>query len=100
MKFLIKHFFSKCDQIHGKLRIWSHLLKKSLMENFSFCAVRVTNFQSFEFKEGDVIPLNVDNISPLFFHIFLLILLRNNLQQSLLAFSIIFHEVIKLRNFQ
>ena len=25
--------------IHRKLRIWSHLLKKSLMENFIFCAV-------------------------------------------------------------
>ena len=32
MKFSIKDFFSKCDQI----RIWSHLLKKSLMENFIF----------------------------------------------------------------
>ena len=38
-KFSIKDFFSKCDQIHRKLRIWSHLLKKSLMENFIFCAV-------------------------------------------------------------
>ena len=36
MKFSIKDFFSKCDQIHRKLRIWSHLLKKSLMENFIF----------------------------------------------------------------
>ena len=27
MKFSIKDFFSKCDQIHRKLRIWSHLLK-------------------------------------------------------------------------
>ena len=27
-------FFSKCDQIYRKLRIWSHLLEKSLMENF------------------------------------------------------------------
>ena len=35
----IKDFFSKCDQICRKLRIWSHLLKKSLMENFIFCAV-------------------------------------------------------------
>ena len=26
-------FFSKCDQIRSFLRIWSHLLKKSLMEN-------------------------------------------------------------------
>ena len=34
MKFSIKDFFSKCDQMHGKLRIWSHLLKKFLIENF------------------------------------------------------------------
>ena len=34
MKFSIKNFFSKYDQIRRKLRIWSHLLKKSLMENF------------------------------------------------------------------
>ena len=32
----IKDFFSKCDQIYEKLRIWSHLQKKSLMENFIF----------------------------------------------------------------
>ena len=36
VKFTIKDFFSKCDQIRKKLRIWSHLLKKSLMENFVF----------------------------------------------------------------
>ena len=41
MKFSIKNFFSKCDQIRRKLRIWSHLLKKFLMENLSFCAVAV-----------------------------------------------------------
>ena len=39
MKFFVKDFFSKCDQIHRKLRIWSHLLKNSFMENFIFCAV-------------------------------------------------------------
>ena len=38
IKFSIKDFFSKCDQMRRKLRIWSHLLKKSLMENI-FCAV-------------------------------------------------------------
>ena len=37
--FSIKDFFSKCDQIRRKLRIWSHLLKKSLTENLIFCAV-------------------------------------------------------------
>ena len=36
MKFSFKYFFSKCDQIHKKLRIWSHLLKKFLIENFIF----------------------------------------------------------------
>ena len=40
MKFSIKDFFSKCDQIRRKLQIWSHLPKKSLMENFIFCAVQ------------------------------------------------------------
>ena len=32
IKFSIKDFFSKCDQIHS-------FLKKSLLENFIFCAV-------------------------------------------------------------
>ena len=41
MKFSIKDFFSKCDQIHNSLRIQSQLLKKSLMENFIFCTVAV-----------------------------------------------------------
>ena len=36
MMFFIKDFFSKCDHIRRKLRIWSYLLKKSLMENFIF----------------------------------------------------------------
>ena len=39
MKFSIKDFFSKCDQIRRKLQIWSHSLKKSFTENFIFCAV-------------------------------------------------------------
>ena len=26
---------------HMKLRVWSYLLKKSLLENFIFCAVRL-----------------------------------------------------------
>ena len=39
MKFSIKDFFSKRVKIYKKLRIWLHLLEKSLMENFIFCAV-------------------------------------------------------------
>ena len=36
MKFSIKDFFSKCDRNRRKLRNWSHLLKKSFMENIVF----------------------------------------------------------------
>ena len=36
MKFFIKGFFIKCEQICNFLRIWSHLLQKALMENFIF----------------------------------------------------------------
>ena len=45
MKFSIKDCFSKCDQIRSFLRIWSHLLKKSLMESFIFCAVVLSSTQ-------------------------------------------------------
>ena len=43
MKFSIKDFFSKCDQIRRKLLTWSHSPNKSLMENLIFCAVYNTN---------------------------------------------------------
>ena len=36
MKFSMKNFFSKYDQARSFLRIWSHLLNKSLMGNFFF----------------------------------------------------------------
>ena len=36
IKFPIKDFPSKCDQIRSFLRVWSHLLEKSLMEKTSF----------------------------------------------------------------
>ena len=39
MKFSIKDYISKCDQIRKELRICSHLLKNSLTENFIFCIV-------------------------------------------------------------
>ena len=41
MEFSIKDFFSKFDQIRSFLRIWSHLLRESLIENFIFCVVLV-----------------------------------------------------------
>ena len=48
MKFSMKDFFSKCDQIRRNLRIWWHLLKKFLMVNFIFCAVFNLNKRLFK----------------------------------------------------
>ena len=45
MKFFIKDFFNKCDQIRKFLRITLHLLKKSLIENFIFRGVLILNFE-------------------------------------------------------
>ena len=39
IKFSSEVFLSKCNQIRRKMRIWSHLLKKSLMGNFIVCTV-------------------------------------------------------------
>ena len=47
MKFSIKDVFSKYDQIRKKLWIWSHLLKKSLMQNIIFCVVLIQYFPMF-----------------------------------------------------
>ena len=63
MKFYIKDFFSKCDQIRRKLRIWSLLLKKSLTENFIFCAVitawKVSKYGVFSCSYFPVSELNI-----------------------------------------
>ena len=40
IKFFIKDFSSKSDQIRRKLQIWSNVPEKSLIENFIFCAVK------------------------------------------------------------
>ena len=47
MKFSIGDFFSKCDQIRSFMRIWSHLLKDPLMENFIFCALKPHLIQTY-----------------------------------------------------
>ena len=39
IKFSVQNLFSKCGQNHILLRIYSHLLKKLLKENFIICAL-------------------------------------------------------------
>lgn len=48
MKFSVKDFFRKYEQICRKLRIYSHLLKKFSTENFIFYAVREVFITSLE----------------------------------------------------
>ena len=60
MTFAIKDFFSKCDHIRKKLRIWSQLLKKSLMENFIFC--RVLGCTNADFKISLYVRVNLKMI--------------------------------------
>ena len=56
MEFSVKDLLSKCEQIHGKLRIWSHLMKKSLMEmNASDCQC----FFFFHFSFLTIYSINV-----------------------------------------
>ena len=43
MKFSIKGFFSKCDQIRNFLRIWSHLLKKISNGKLHFLCSEIEN---------------------------------------------------------
>ena len=59
MKFSIKDFFSKCDQIRSFLRIWSHLLKKSLIENFIFCAVSINGIDQILIEITDLTLTNI-----------------------------------------
>ena len=59
IRFSVKDFFSKCDQIQNDLRIWSHLLKNFLMEHFIFCALYVQNWDYFNNFYGPKISIIV-----------------------------------------
>ena len=63
MKFSIQDFFRKCDQIRSFLRIWSHLLQKSLMENFIFCAVVL--FVLYVFWFGGLVSVTCSRLQEL-----------------------------------
>ena len=54
MKFSVKDFFSKYGQIRWKMQIWSHVLKKFLMESFIFCAVTTLQWIKFNFDSRNI----------------------------------------------
>ena len=63
MKFSIKDFCSKYDQIRSLLRIWSHVLKKSLMENFTFSAVYIPRVKNLKQKNDFTFRLIYNDLS-------------------------------------
>ena len=67
MKFSFKDFYSKCDQFPSFLWIWSNLLKKSLIENFIFCAVYNIQIRiSTSSKTELIILISIGNIPKLY----------------------------------
>ena len=62
MKFSIKDFFSECDQIRSFLRIWSHLLKKSLIKNFIFCAMMYPEEEEEDPDDDDGVQIKFDKV--------------------------------------
>ena len=87
MKFFINDFFHRCDQIRSFLRIWSHLLEKSLLENLIFCTVFDTiDFDIFYLRCINLIFLQTFYIEHLVTYLIKKILYR--LTRKLLLFYI------------
>ena len=62
LKFSIKDFFGKCDQIRNFLRLWLYSLKESLIEKFIFVQLKMV-YQKV-LKEKLLIPwLQVSGLS-------------------------------------
>ena len=66
MKLFNTDFFNKWDQIHSFLRIWSHLLKKSIMGIFIFYAVSESDMISKKLQNSDLMYYNVNLMTDVF----------------------------------
>ena len=68
IKYSIKDFLSKCDQIHRKLRIWSNLLEKSIMENFYFVQWQLSMWKTELYISRRIKPLNMYEVEQNIFN--------------------------------
>ena len=68
MKFSIKDFFSKCDEIRSFLRDWSHLLKKSL-KKIKFCAVNLLEKRLKHVEDGITLLLTFHRTGHIVFDV-------------------------------
>ena len=89
MNFSVNNLLSKSEHIHIKLPIYSHLLNKSLTENFTFCVLNIIGFTTesckvfFKFNCQSLVYFTSINIwhrlvSSLFFRNQFLALVVNN----------------------
>ena len=62
MKFSIKYFFSKCEQIHRKLRIWSNFTEEILNGKLQFLCSTSNPILSLFWDTFALSPLNIDPI--------------------------------------
>ena len=62
MKFPIKGFFTKCDQVNSFLRIWLHLRQKSLMKNFIFVQCSVSYISNKDLTYNKITTINIYGI--------------------------------------
>ena len=91
VKFSIKGFFSKCDQIRRKLRIWSHLLKKSLIKKLHFlcivmeitrvymCASEIWSFSNFCFQSKNIMRKFIVSLLPFMYKMLLCLVFRSGM---------------------
>ena len=84
MKFTIKDFFSKCDQIPSFKRIWSYLLKKSVMENFIYCTVTIPGYCKYLFPEHILYILYIISLNFYYSSMKKVTALKNSLNEYVL----------------
>ena len=100
-KFTIKDFFSKCDQIRRKLRIWSHLLKKSLKENLFYCAVLyVTKWNKEYYYCQQIQSLIIRILSLLIVSCAMVLFGAGSLPEQVLVSKLFFHWMFFLENYK
>ena len=76
--------------------LFVNFIEKNLSQVFDIFHVLI--LQSFEFDVSDVIPANVQNISPLLFLHTFVDFMENEPSKNFCGFLIIFHEVMKLQS--
>ena len=84
LKCILKDFFSKCD--HSFLWIWSHLLKKSLMEKSISCAFLNWRWSQLSIKKQK--KKSRSRRPDVFWKKYFIKLTRNRLCQSLLFYQV------------